>query len=221
MEGATQEVRNCEYMLVYIHKRSLLGGADGTGGREGRGGAAGRGGAGAGGAGGEAQLLLQRVRPDFESSRKLYFHTRYKHGVAANCNVCGKQFATKAKVQQHKMKVHSGRRELCTKCGADFSRKSNRNGHYKKCRGKGIHCCHFCNKRFCEAATLRSHTVKSHTAVSRRAISSFARYRGREVLWACYTCGGRFRRSQTCSPCRGMGAPSWSWSAGWRPPHRR
>lgn len=27
----------------------------------------------------------------FESSRKLYFHTRYKHSVASICNVCGKQ----------------------------------------------------------------------------------------------------------------------------------
>ena len=52
----------------------------------------------------------------FESSRKLYFHNHYKHSVASSCNVCGKEFATKAKVQQHLRKVHSGRRELCTKC---------------------------------------------------------------------------------------------------------
>ncbi len=50
-----------------------------------------------------------------ESSRKLYFHNHHKHSVASSCNVCGKEFATKAKVQQHLRKVHSGRRELCTK----------------------------------------------------------------------------------------------------------
>ena len=62
------------------------------------------------------RLVCNVCDKTFESSRKLYFHNRYKHGVASSCNVCGKEFATKAKVQQHLRKVHSGRRELCTKC---------------------------------------------------------------------------------------------------------
>jgi hypothetical protein len=42
--------------------------------------------------------------------------------------------------------------------------------------------------------------------VSRQA-TTFARYRGRRVVWACYTCGGRFRRGEQlkdhrCRPLR-------------------
>jgi hypothetical protein len=148
----------------------------------------------------------------FESKKKLYLHTRYKHGAASNCNVCGKQFATKVKAQQHQVKVHSGRREVCTKCGDDFSCKSSRNRHKKKCRGKGIHRCGFCSKQFCKKTVLRSHMRRRHMAATHRAKTSYARYRGRELLWACHQCGGRFKRSDQlkqhrCRPIHRRAAP--------------
>lgn len=98
----------------------------------------------------------------YKTMEHLLQHKQEKHVSCFKCDQCDKIFATERERKKHKIKVHEGRKFLCTVCGKKFHYKGGLTNHSKIHMPVRPFPCEVCEKRFIDASELRRHTMK-HT----------------------------------------------------------
>ena len=99
---------------------------------------------------------------DFASKAGLANHMVI-HGEVRplKCELCDKTFVNKAGLTAHS-KLHSGNRYPCPVCGRDFSALSNMRRHIKMHSGEKPHACEICGNLFAHKHQVRVH-MRRHT----------------------------------------------------------
>lgn len=101
---------------------------------------------------------------------------------AYECDICGRRFLVRGRVETHKRNVHSigtADQQLCSYCGRTFGAGYNMKNHLAREHGVGcleVVVCELCGRRFSDRSSLRNHLRNIHG----------------ERNFECETCGKKF-----------------------------
>ncbi|XP_069696533.1 gastrula zinc finger protein XlCGF26.1-like [Periplaneta americana] len=125
------------------------------------------------------------------------------------CNICGKRFVRKSKLNEHVARHVGGRPHVCEVCGKRFTERSSLKKHAMFHTGQKAHVCDVCGKRFILLAHLKTHTLihtgqKSHVCdVCGKRFSQLGNFRTHALLhtgekpFSCNLCGKSFAQKNT------------------------
>ncbi|KAJ8674339.1 hypothetical protein QAD02_005601 [Eretmocerus hayati] len=95
----------------------------------------------------------------FGQTGSLYYHLKHHHGGVKNhaCDICGRRFAMKTAMMDHR-RIHTGERPfICDSCGKAFKTSASLYVHSKVHKDEYPFECSFCKKTFKYKSQLNSH----------------------------------------------------------------
>ncbi|XP_072035759.1 uncharacterized protein [Amphiura filiformis] len=130
---------------------------------------------------GEKPFKCDHCNLAFSSNEKLKVHKDRVRGLAFVCQFCGKEFFTRANLNQHEM-IHKGvKPHKCKSCEASFTSVTSLKYHVRTAHTGERYPCQICNKQCKSKGQLTSH-LRSHTD---------------ERPFKCKYCNKSFRNSNT------------------------
>ncbi|XP_013870339.1 zinc finger protein OZF [Austrofundulus limnaeus] len=139
-----------------------------------------------------------------QTANKLIKHLKQFHRKSHFCDVCGRTYTAKRRLNRH-MKTHTGNRDfVCRECGKAFYRKEHLVVHVRTHSGEKPYRCEICGKAFSQSQNVAIHK-RSHTGekpyhcrlcgrlcVTSSALSQHLRYHTGEKPFSCDVCGKKF-----------------------------
>ena len=81
------------------------------------------------------------------------------------CNICQKEYKSKASLSIHTISVHKEKRLPCNQCGKQFTEQGSLKKHTKSVHVKVKYPCDQCGKQFTRQDSLKTHLQSVHEKV--------------------------------------------------------